>query len=64
MSCMTHSCRSCGYEDFNNETRSPVSCPQCGGEMGHYFDEPEDRDYERDDEAQERRDLESAMRVD
>lgn len=64
MSCMTHTCRSCGYEDFNNKTRSPGCCPQCGGEMRHFFDEPEERDHERDDEARERREMEAAMRVD
>jgi hypothetical protein len=32
--------------------------------MRHYFDEPEERDYERDDEARERRERDAAMRID
>jgi predicted nucleic acid-binding Zn-ribbon protein len=64
MACMEHRCLSCGYVTFNNQARAPGGCPSCGGEMGHYFDEPEERDYERDDEARERRERDAAMRID
>jgi predicted nucleic acid-binding Zn-ribbon protein len=61
---MEHRCLACGYVTFNNQSRSPGGCPACGGEMGHYFDEPEERDEERDEEARERRERDAAMRID
>ena len=62
MSCMEHICRRCKHAEFNNETHSPSSCPSCGGEMSHYFDEPDEREDERDED--DRDELNSAMRVD
>lgn len=61
---MEHRCLACGYVSFNNQARSPYGCPECGGEMAHYFDEPDERDDDRDDDDRERDDLASAMRVD
>jgi predicted nucleic acid-binding Zn-ribbon protein len=62
LSCMEHRCLSCGYVTFNNNAHSPGSCPSCGGEMSHYFDEPDEREDERDED--DRGEFASAMRVD
>lgn len=50
VACMTHSCLSCDYADFNNDARSPSVCPKCGSDMHHEFDEQ--LDYESDEREQ------------
>ena len=47
MACMSHECVSCNWAAFNN-SRGPSSCPKCGGEVTHLFDE-DPREYEPDD---------------
>ena len=44
MACVTHSCRSCPSEVFNNDAYFPDTCNKCGGDMHHDFDEPDDCD--------------------
>jgi predicted nucleic acid-binding Zn-ribbon protein len=54
MSCMTHDCRTCGHEWFNN-SRAGGLCPKCGSdEVYSTFDEPahDDRDDDREDEVE------------
>lgn len=41
MSCMEHSCLKCGWMEFNN-SHGPSSCPKCGGDMAHEWDEAND----------------------
>ena len=57
MACMTHECTACGYAEFNNDARSPSTCPVCSGSMLHSWDEEfsyaEERDRERDEEDDE-----------
>ena len=43
MACMEHSCSRCNFATFNNESGGPYSCPKCGAELRHYFDEPVER---------------------
>lgn len=49
MACMEHWCIECNYTEFNN-SHGPLSCPKCGGEMRHTFDEPSDESYGYEDE--------------
>ena len=62
MACMEHSCL-CGFSTFNNDSRSPSTCPKCGHELSHYFDEPE-CDEEADNERDEYNEHMAAMRID
>ena len=40
MGCIEHECRECGHAWFDNWPTG--SCPRCGGEARHWYDEPED----------------------
>ncbi len=55
MACMTHTCKGCGWDQFNNKGGPDEwPCPKCGGEeFSKHFDEQYDRDerdYEEDDD--------------
>ena len=44
MSCCEHVCcnQKCNTYVFNNDSRSPWSCPKCGADMSHFWDEQND----------------------
>lgn len=44
MACMEHSCSNpkCNFVTFNNDSRRPWSCPLCGSDLSHFFDEQYD----------------------
>jgi hypothetical protein len=47
--CMEHHCQRCDWFDMDN-TRGPASCPKCGADVSHDFDEnPRDFRDDRDD---------------
>jgi hypothetical protein len=49
--CMEHRCQRCDWFDMDN-TRGPASCPKCGADVSHDFDEnPRDFRDDRDDDA-------------
>ena len=53
MSCLEHRCMDCGYIAFNNNPRSPLVCPQCGGDdFQRTWDEQSDYDRERAEERE------------
>lgn len=64
MATMEHVCPKCNWATMNNSPRSPDTCPKCGSELSHYWDEdkadfePErpERDEEDDDEEEEEED--------
>jgi rubrerythrin len=49
MACMEHECHECGYLWHDNTPRG--NCPQCGAwDVGHYFDEVPEVEYEPEEE--------------
>ena len=55
MACMEHACVRCPWVAFDN-TRGLGACPRCGGDVRHYFDEPEHDDEPDDQEEEEAQD--------
>jgi predicted nucleic acid-binding Zn-ribbon protein len=57
MACMEHCCTKpgCNFSTFNNDARSPSTCPQCGSEVQHHFDEELEPEYDEDEGGGRRR---------
>jgi len=50
MSCMTHTCTKCGWEEFDNNRDGPGFCVNCGNNRWiNKFDEEPDRGEEEEE---------------